>query len=149
MVCHCKFLDSNQGINVDVYCLDKMPVQSCQMWLAFVNRRDLILLHDNIRPHVAKMTLQMLTDSGYETWPQPSYFGVSPTSCHSFSSNRTLFTPKIFHSKGELENTFRYFLASKPLEFYRKYIDNLVNRYYYRNALIFWLIKTLNSLIKK
>ena len=45
-----------------------------------VNRRDPIMLHDNARPHVARLTLQKLTGLGYETLLHPPYSpGPSPT----------------------------------------------------------------------
>ena len=43
----------------------------------------LILLNDNARPHVAKVTLQKLIDLGYKTWPHPLYSpDLSPSDNH-------------------------------------------------------------------
>ena len=33
-----------------------------------------ILLHDNVLPHVARLTMQKLTDLGYKTLPHPLYY---------------------------------------------------------------------------
>ena len=52
---------------------------------ALVNRRGPILLHDNARPHVARLTVQKLTDLGYETLRHPPYSpDLSPTDYHFF-----------------------------------------------------------------
>ena len=54
-----------------------MPVQLSKMSLALVNQQGPILLHDNVHPHVARMTVQKLTDLGYETLPNPTNYYFS------------------------------------------------------------------------
>ena len=44
----------------------------------------IILLHDNVQPHVARMPLQKLIDLGYKTLPHLPYSpDLSPTNNHS------------------------------------------------------------------
>ena len=76
---------------------------------------------DNAWPHIAKMTLQKLTDFGYSP-------DLPPTDNH-FLNILTLFLcqKKTFCSKGKVETTFKDFYESKPLEFYRTGVNNLVN----------------------
>ncbi|KAF2364599.1 hypothetical protein FHG87_004649 [Trinorchestia longiramus] len=96
---------------------------------ALVNRRGPILLHDNARPHVARMTVQKLTELGYETLPHPPYSpDLSPTDYHLFKHLSTFLDGKTFRSKQEVETTFKNFVASQPLTFYQQGINNLVVR---------------------
>ncbi|CAH8527280.1 unnamed protein product, partial [Dicrocoelium dendriticum] len=41
---------------------------------ALVNRKEPILLHDNVRLHVAQTTMPKLHELDYETLPHPPYF---------------------------------------------------------------------------
>ncbi|KAF2351785.1 EGF-like domain [Trinorchestia longiramus] len=67
---------------------------------ALVNRRGPILLHDNVRPHVARMTVQKLTELGYETLPHPPYSpDLSPTDYHLFKHLSAFLDGKTFRSK--------------------------------------------------
>ncbi|KAF2346517.1 hypothetical protein FHG87_022727 [Trinorchestia longiramus] len=97
---------------------------------ALVNRRGPILLHDNARPHVARMTVQKFTELGYETLPHLPYSSdLSPTDYHLFKHLSTILDGKTFRSKQKVETTFKDFVASRPLTFYQQGINNLVVRW--------------------
>lgn len=52
-----------------------------------VNRRKVILLHDNARPHIAKESKEALLDLGWEVLPQPAYSSnIAPSDYHLFRS---------------------------------------------------------------
>ncbi|KAF2366449.1 hypothetical protein FHG87_002806 [Trinorchestia longiramus] len=96
---------------------------------ALVNQRGPILLHDNARPHVARMTVQKLTELGYETLPHPPYSpDLSLTDYHLFKHLSTFLDGKTFRSKQEVE-TFKDFVTLQPLTFYQHGINNLVVRW--------------------
>ena len=131
-VIHYSFLDANQSITAEVYCnqLEEMHHHLQKMRPALVNRRGPILLHDNARPHVARMTLQKLTDLGYETLPHPPYSpDLSPTDYHLFKHLAAFLSNKTFRSNAEVESFFKDFLASKPKDFYQRGINDLVDRW--------------------
>ena len=69
------FLESNKCITVELYHLhlDEMHVYLSQMWPVLVNWRGSILLHDNVQPHVARMTSEKLSKMGYKTFPHSLY----------------------------------------------------------------------------
>ncbi|KAF2349140.1 Transposase type 1 [Trinorchestia longiramus] len=73
VTCDENFLGVNETINAERYCNDLavMHARLSEKRPALVNRRGPILLHDNARPHVARMTVQKLTELGYETLPHP------------------------------------------------------------------------------
>ncbi|KAF2352071.1 Transposase type 1 [Trinorchestia longiramus] len=130
-VIHYSFLGVNETINVERYCDDLavMHARLSENRPALVNRRSPILLHDNARPHVA-MTVQKLTELGYETLPYPPYSpDLSPTDYHLFKHLSTFLDGKTFRSKQEVETTFKDFVASQPLTFHQQGIKNLVVRW--------------------
>ncbi|KAF2353244.1 Transposase type 1 [Trinorchestia longiramus] len=98
-VIHYSFLEVNETINAARYCNDLavMHARLSEKRPALVNRRGPILLHDNVRPHVARMTVQKLTELGYETLPQPPYSpDLSPTDYHLFKRLITFLDGKTF-----------------------------------------------------
>lgn len=59
----------------------------CVLKSALINKRGLILFHDNARPHVAHMTVQKLNELGYETLPYLPYSpDLSPTDYNFFKN---------------------------------------------------------------
>ncbi|XP_029654429.1 histone-lysine N-methyltransferase SETMAR-like, partial [Octopus sinensis] len=116
-----------QSVRKTSYMLDvckqqeEMDVHLSKMRAALVNQRGPFLLHDNARLHVSRITLQKLTDLGCETLPLPLYSPkVSLTDFNCFKHLDTFLRQKTFCSKTEIETEFKDFLASKPLDFYRR-----------------------------
>ncbi|KAF2363477.1 Transposase type 1 [Trinorchestia longiramus] len=131
-VIHYSFLGVNETINAERYCNDLAVTHArlSEKRPALVNRRGPILLHDNDRQHVARMTVQKLTELGYETLPHPPYFpDLSPTDYHLFKHLSTFLDGKTFRYKQEVETTFKDFVALQPLTFYQQGINNLVVRW--------------------
>ena len=87
------------------------------------------------------MTQQKFTDLRYKTSQHPPYSpDLLPTDSHFF----------FFCSKGVEEIAFKYFLVSKPLEFYCTGKNNLVNQWQkcmFRD-LILTDLNTINLLIQ-
>ncbi|KAF2361231.1 Transposase type 1 [Trinorchestia longiramus] len=103
-VIHYSFLAVHETINAERYCNDLavMHARLSEKRPALVNRRGPILLHDNARPHVARMIVQKLTELGYETLPHPPYSpDLSPTDYHLFKHLSTFLYGKTFRSKQE------------------------------------------------
>ena len=83
--------------------------------------------------------------------PHPPFsLDLSPTVYLFFKHQDTFLYPKIFYFKGEVETTFKDFLASKPLDFYFTGINNLVKliaKIHKCSGIIFSLIKMLFKFI--
>ena len=120
-VVHYSFLNANQSITAEVYCnqLDKMHSHLQKMWPALVNWHGPILLQDNAHPHIARMTVQKLTDLGCETLPHPPYSpDLSLIDYHFFKHLDNFLSNKSFRTKEKVESAFMDFLAYKSQDFY-------------------------------
>ena len=83
-----------------------------------------ILLHDNARPDGARITLSKLADLGYVTFNIHHIFLIS----RLMATIWTLLRPPPFCSDEEVKTAFKDFVVSKPLQFYRTGINNIVYR---------------------
>ena len=82
----------------------EMHFQLCKMQSVLVNRQGLILLYENARPSVARMTVHKYTVSGDKTLLHRSYCpDLSPTRYSFVKHLNTFLTPKIFGFKREME----------------------------------------------
>lgn len=131
-VIYYEFLQPGKTITSDVYCqqLDKVNEKLHLHQPALVNRKTPLLLHDNARPHTAKMTLQKLKDLGYETLPHPPYSpDIAPTDYHFFRSLANFIEGKSFTNQDEVENALTNFINSRSPTFYKSGIEKLVDRW--------------------
>lgn len=129
-IIHYNFLNPGETITAEKYCheLDEMHQKLREKQPALVNRRGPILLHDNARPHVSRMTLQKLNELGYETLPHPAYSpDLSPTDYHFFKHLDNFLQEKIFNNQAAAENAFEEFVDSRTPEFYCNGINKLVS----------------------
>ena len=127
---------------------EKIHFLFSKMQPELVNRRAPIRFYDNGRSHVDRITLQKLTDlGGYEILPHLPFSPDFPHTNNYFSSIQTFLHQKAICSKQKVETAFKDFLASKPLEFYRRGIALSMEKMYRCSGIIFWLIKTLFKFI--
>lgn len=128
-VIHFSFLDPGETITADKYCteLEEMHRKLIIKHPAMTNRHGVILLHDNARPHISKVTLNKLKDLKYETLPHPAYSpDLAPTDYHLFKHLDHFFSNKTFTNREGVQNALSDFLDSKDTSFYESGIRNLV-----------------------
>ena len=95
-----------------------------------VNRKGPILLRDNARPHVGKITQKKLATLDIEVLPHPPYSpDLSPTDYHMFRHLDNFLRNKIFKDRIAIENDVKEFFDSQKPEFYREGIEKLVGRW--------------------
>ena len=131
-IIHYNFLNPGETINACKYCqqIEEMHQKLHVKHPALVNRKGPILLHDNARPHVSKVTLQKLNELGYETLPHPAYSpDLSPTDYHFFRHLDHFLKDKIFNNQEAAQNAFKEFISSRTPDFYRHGIYKLESRW--------------------
>jgi histone-lysine N-methyltransferase SETMAR len=131
-VIYIELLDPNQTITADIYTqqLARLHEVLVRERPALVNRKGVILLHDNARPHVAKWTKQKIEELEWEVLPHPPYSpDIAPSDYYLFCSLQHFLDGKSFSDLEEVQAAISGFFASKPAEFFRTGIENLPQRW--------------------
>ncbi|KAG5318939.1 MOS1T transposase, partial [Pseudoatta argentina] len=88
-----------------------------------------ILLHDNVRPHVAKPVKTYLETLKWEALPHPPYSpDIVPSDFHLFRSMAHGLADRRFHSYEEAQKWIDSWIASKVMSFFRRGIHVLPER---------------------
>ena len=91
-VVHYELLEPGKTITADMYCqqLDRLKQALKQKHPALVNRKGVILHHDNARPHTARLTQNKLHSLGWEVLPHPPYSpDLAPSDFHLLRISNT------------------------------------------------------------
>ncbi|XP_015436815.1 PREDICTED: histone-lysine N-methyltransferase SETMAR-like [Dufourea novaeangliae] len=131
-IIHYNFLKPGETVTSVKHCheIDKVHKKLKDLCPILVNRKGPILLHDNARPHVSRITVQKLNELGYETLPHPPYSpDLSPTDYHLFKHLKIFLREKNFKTQAAAENAVEEFIASRTPEFYDTGINKLVLRW--------------------
>lgn len=131
-IIHHELLKSNLTITVDRYVQQLQRVQEKlhEKRPALVNRKNVILLHDNARPHTARVTQEKILELGWSVLPHPPYSpDLAPTDYHLFCSLQNFLNGKTFNSEEQVRQAVENFFQSKPTTFYKEGIDKLPGRW--------------------
>lgn len=127
-----ELLQPNTTINAEYYCyqLDRLHnILSIQR----SPKCNVILLHDNARPHTALQTRnKIVNEFDWEILPHPPYSpDISPTDYYLFRHLSNHLREKHFSKYEDLNNDIRSFFNSKSESFYTKGIQELPERWKY------------------
>ena len=87
--------------------------------LQLVNRKGVVLHHDNAMPHTSLMIRQKLTELVWEVLIHPTYGADrAPSDYHLFRSLQNFLNGKKLANKRAAENHVAKFFATKPQKFY-------------------------------
>jgi len=131
-IIHVDYLPPRQTIKADMYCaeIDAVQAKLQETEPALVNRKGVILLHDNARPHTAKKTWEKISQLGWEVLPHPPYSpDISPTDYHLFLSMSNFLSGKKYSSVNDVKNDLSFFFGSKTPQFYERGISSLISRW--------------------
>lgn len=131
-VVHYSFLEPGETITADKYCseLEQMHQKLSIQQPSLVNRKGILLLHDNARPHVSKKTLQKLSELNIEVLKHPPYSpDLAPTDFHLFKHLDHVLSQKTFADHEGVKKAISDFINSRDEDFYANGIRKLVSRW--------------------
>jgi histone-lysine N-methyltransferase SETMAR len=124
-----ELLEKNRTIDAELYCqqLDRL---SQKIRPILLNRKGVVLQHDNARPHTARLTREKIQRLGWEVLPHPPYSpDIAPSDYHLFRSLQNHLNGQEFPNREAVESEISKFFASKTTDFYRKGIEDLPKRW--------------------
>lgn len=129
-VVHHELLPKNMTINAELYCQQLQRVKAAIEEKRPRLNNEVLLQHDNARPHVAKMTKSVIEELGWEILPHPPYSpDLAPTDFHLFRSLSNHLSGHIFESDAAISAFIDEFFDKKPKTFYRDGIRKLPERW--------------------
>lgn len=124
---HWDLLPAGQTINAERYC---QHLDRCNRALPRRRRRNVILLQDNARPHVARLTRAKLNELDWELLDHPPYSpDLSPSDFHLFRSMEHFLRNEKFRDINHLRRGLNAWFESKDPEFYQRGIDLLPEKW--------------------
>uniref|UniRef100_A0A0N5BH18 Mariner Mos1 transposase n=1 Tax=Strongyloides papillosus TaxID=174720 RepID=A0A0N5BH18_STREA len=128
-IIHHKFLNPGETKTSDRHCkeIKEMNQKLSVLKPALVNRRGPILLHDNAKPHVSRITVHKINELEYETLSHSLYsLDLSPTDYHLSKELELHLRQKKFSKSDDLKIDDLEFLDSRDGSFYSNGINRLV-----------------------
>jgi histone-lysine N-methyltransferase SETMAR len=129
---HRELLPAGQTINTAVYSeqLERVHEKLKTKDSALVTRKGVVLLHDNAKPHVAKVTLETTNRLGWETLVHPPYSpDIAPSDCHLFLSLDNHLRGRQFRTLEDVKTALDGLFASRSKEFYHSGVHGLPSRW--------------------
>ena len=131
-IIHFELLKPGETITAEVYCqqLDRLHAELLVKRPALVNRKGVILQHDNARPHAARLTQQKISQLEWEVLPHPPYSpDIAPSDFHLFRSMEHSLRNTNFRNVDDVRVHLETYFTSKPTEFYKQGINTLSERW--------------------
>lgn len=92
--------------------------------------RPVYLLHDNAKPHTAKLTQETINGLSWNVLPHAAYSpDMAPSDYYLFRSLEHFLREKSYKNRGEVENALVTFFNSKTEKWYRDGIHELPERW--------------------
>ncbi|UYV60623.1 hypothetical protein LAZ67_1001697 [Cordylochernes scorpioides] len=120
-VLYWEMLERNATVNTDLYIAQLHRVNEAIQQKRPNRQGQIILLHDNARPHVAQVIKAALQELEWEVLQHSSYSpDLAPTDYHLFRS---------FDDEEDLKTWLNNFFGTRPVNFWRKGINKLVEHW--------------------
>ena len=126
---HYELLKPSEKLNSDKYCqqLDNLKTAVQEKRPEMFNRKDIVLHHDNARPHAALGTCQKIAELGWEILLHPPYSpDLAPSDYHLFLSLQNFLSGKKFKNEEDIKQALVNFFASKDETFFKNGIYKLL-----------------------
>ena len=129
---HYELLEPNQTITAVKYCsqLDDLRTALSKKRPALLNRKGVVLHHDNARTHTTGATQNKIMSFNWEVLPHPPYSpDIAPSDYHLFRSLQNHLSNKIYENDDQLKNDLNLFFSQKSEKFFEEGIKKLVDRW--------------------
>ncbi|KAF6198043.1 hypothetical protein GE061_007789 [Apolygus lucorum] len=125
------FLHERRTINAEYYCgLLHQVRQAYRTKRRDCPIREVLLLHDNARPHTAALTREKLEEMHWTTVEHPPYSpDLSPCDYHMFGPLKEALGGERFQTDEEVETFVCNWLRTRPSTFFKTGIEKLPNRW--------------------
>ena len=131
-IVHFELLERGNTVNAALYCdqLRKMKENLVARFPQITPSSRVTLLHDNARPHVAKLTKQTAKELNVEFLPHPPYSpDLAPSDFHLFRSLEHTLRQKIFDSREDIRECLLNYFREKKVDFWRRGLEALPERW--------------------
>ena len=119
-------------INADSYCstLSRLRAAIRRKRRGILGVNNVVILHDNARPHVAIRTADKLRSFHWESLDHPPYSpDLAPSDFHVFGPLKKFLAGQRFTCNDEAKTAVRRWFHSHPDELYNRGISNLALRW--------------------
>ena len=123
-----ELLEENERVNSNVY-TEQLQKLADAVREKRPTRLEVALLHDNAKPHTAKLTQEFLKSLGWTTVLHPPYSpDLAQSDYHLFRALKQHLRKKSFKDYNDLKSDINGFLLSQPVSFWRKGIETLPSK---------------------
>jgi len=92
--------------------------------------QDVLLLHDNARPHTARLTINTIRQLNWEVLEHPAYSpDVAPSDFHRLGALKNVLRGRRFSTDDEVKEAAHDWLRSQPQTFFSSGIKKLTDRW--------------------
>ena len=127
---HYERLNNTQSVTAEKY-LPKLEDLKHALSIkrpSLLNRRGVILLHDNTKPHTAKLIQENIMGLGYALLPRPPYsLDLALSDFHVFRSMQHYLSNKKYEIEDQLKIDLDQFFASKPKSILKEALKTFQN----------------------
>ncbi|UYV74835.1 hypothetical protein LAZ67_12001208 [Cordylochernes scorpioides] len=129
-VLYWEMFERNATVNKDLYIAQLHRVDEAIQQKKPDRQGQIILLHDNARPHVAQVVKAALQELEWEVLQHPPYSpDLAPTDYHLFRSMSNHMRGTTFDDEEDLKTWLNNFFDTGPGDFWRNGINKLVERW--------------------
>lgn len=122
-------LEKGQTVTADLYSQQLGRVDQA-LSTQGSNTKVVRLLHDNARPHIAKVTQKKIEELKWQVLPHPPYSpDIAPSDYYLFRSMQKVLAGKKFENRHEIEIWVSKFFESRQADFFKKGIYSLRERW--------------------
>ena len=126
-----EYLPLNQTVNALSY------VKTMKKLAASIRRKrptlqsdQVLLLHDNARPHIADIVKQEITKQKWTVLSHPAYSpDLAPCDFYLFGPLKDSLRGKHFENMDALKNSVRHWIRNTPVDFYTRGMNELLDRW--------------------